>query len=246
MHPQPHTSRFTHSPLAENSSRGFTLIELLVVISIIALLIAILMPALGSARKAARRVMYLANQRQIGLGLMRYDDANRGLPPVYYKTSSYNDIAVSAMGPLPRDGAPSDRLNWINFLWVTRTMSDAECKLFIDPSRRANQKSYHRSYAVPMRIWGEKNDGTDYHDRVSMSTMRSPSNHVLFTDSTNWYTQHANKSSWKLIFPNPGNNMDWNRHQASINVTYFDGHSASVPSELAQTDPVMWGDDLTY
>jgi prepilin-type N-terminal cleavage/methylation domain-containing protein/prepilin-type processing-associated H-X9-DG protein len=227
-------------------SSAFTLIELLVVISIIALLIAILLPALQGARSTARRVMCLANQRQIGMGLMRYDDANRGLPPVYYKTASYNDVPVSAMGPLPRTSTPGDRLTWINFLWVTRTMSDAECEMFFDPASTADKRNNHKSYAAPMRIWGEKNDGHDFHDRVSFSTMKSPSSHVVMTDAKNWYTQHANTTSWKLIYPSPGNNMDWKRHISSTNVIFFDGHGASVPNDEAQTNVVMWGDDLTY
>ena len=62
----------------ERFTTGFTLIELLVVISIIALLVSVLMPALSKAKKSARAAICLAHLHQWGLAWKQYTQDNDG------------------------------------------------------------------------------------------------------------------------------------------------------------------------
>lgn len=112
--------------------RAFTLVELLVTIAVIAILVALLLPALHSAKRKAVKTQCLSNQKQVGLALQLFlDDHNDQLPPgdtnslfltelpIYAEGGEFNrhlGYHLSPYVPLPRAETLAGKTNLIQIM----------------------------------------------------------------------------------------------------------------------------------
>jgi len=114
-----HKQQTGRSPFATIAG-GFTLVELLVVVAIIALLLGILLPALGKAREVARSTVCMANLKSVGQGFVTYSTEYRGYLPGP-NTSGYRWLKPGR--PPSSDGDP--QLPITPYDWMSPVFGDS-------------------------------------------------------------------------------------------------------------------------
>lgn len=229
-----------------NRSRAFTLVELLVVISIISLLIAMLLPALSSAREAARRGVCLANQRQLGVAVHVYLSDNRGLMPGYSRENTDGTFSTQHVIPLFMPYLDDNR-------GVLQCPS-APPNQYTATGRHMTQYGFpfgSRLYIHRVAITqnGPLERGTTQADRLPRPAMtclagetRAPFGNSY--EGSGWGFDIFNGTTANLF---SGETMLMNRHAGeSANYLFMDGHAAALPEDVAGTQPVADNESIRF
>jgi prepilin-type N-terminal cleavage/methylation domain-containing protein/prepilin-type processing-associated H-X9-DG protein len=223
-------------------SRAFTLIELLVVIGIIAVLIALLLPALSSAREQSKTLACLSNLRQLAAAAHLYVHNNAGYYPPATALESRRPVTRGVAWDFTtvHDATTGQTTLEPGLLWQGGSnLSIQQCPSYEGRSNTAADPYTGYNYNTSYIGHGV---GESIEAPIKAAQVRRASQVALFGDGQ--YFGGANKFM-RAPFPNPGDaafrdraaGTQGFRHRRQTNVAFCDGHAETLSERHTKTAP---------
>jgi prepilin-type N-terminal cleavage/methylation domain-containing protein/prepilin-type processing-associated H-X9-DG protein len=201
---------------------GFTLVELWVVLAIIGVLIALLLPAIQSARESARRTQCANNLRQIGIGVNNFASDHKKLPPMRWRGDWPTWFAL-ILAHVGEDGFyQSWRLDLAYYNGANLQARQANISLYRCPSRGTEVALVSEHQGTQLSQLGAPGDYAG-----NAGSLRNPLNNAPYNEPRFWRPEISKKGG---DVPNDEPNLD-GIIMSSFN--YFSG-------------PTEWASDMSF
>ncbi len=189
----------------------FTLIELLIVIAIIAILAAMLLPALGAAREKARTITCVGQLRQWGTAIQMYSNDQNGYAPYQKDNNTSWNVNTELM------------FNYLNLKSPQGDRSKAPPpKISRCPSQDTSTFTAYWDISYGENCYFSGPVSATGYTPIKITVAYQPSKTMLLSD---WFQRTAYPSGY---YTSITNQYLIARHNKSLNISYLDGHTATI------------------